>query len=150
MNERIELGHAELLAGLDGTRQESVLTGVIEHKIPVGALKQQLGQFARKLADAIFDTAVCVACPHNSAQQAALFDAAIGDGYCQNPAHYDELTLAEIDKKAAPLREQYQVVRMRYARRKLRVAQDQAADPSNESGDKVQQPQADEPVDAAP
>lgn len=112
MNERIELGHAELLAGLDGTRQESVLTGVIEHKIPVGALKQQLGQFARKLADAIFDTAVCVACQHNSAQQAALFDAAIGDGYCQNPAHYDELTLAEIDKKAAPLREQYQVVRI--------------------------------------
>ena len=54
---RIKLGHAELLAGLPKDKQEKVLVGVLEHKVPVEALKRQLGQFAKRLADAIFDTA---------------------------------------------------------------------------------------------
>ena len=57
LNERrIKLGHAELLAGLPAGRQDKVLGGVIEHKVPVEVLKKQLGQFAKRLADAIFDT----------------------------------------------------------------------------------------------
>jgi ParB family chromosome partitioning protein len=85
--------HAELLAGLPASRQDKVLGGVIEHKVPVEVLKKQLGQFAKRLADAVFDTAQCIACPHNSAQQASLFDESIGDGFCQHPSHYDELTM---------------------------------------------------------
>ncbi len=112
LNERrIKLGHAELLAGLPASRQDKVLGGVIEHKVPVEVLKKQLGQFAKRLADAVFDTAQCIACPHNSAQQASLFDESIGDGFCQHPSHYDELTMAALEARAVPLREQYPVVR---------------------------------------
>lgn len=112
LNERrIKLGHAELLAGLPGSRQERVLAGVLDHKVPVEVLKKQLGQFAKRLADAIFDTTQCAACPHNSAQQASLFDESIGEGYCQHPRHYEELTMTALEARATPLREQYQVVK---------------------------------------
>jgi len=111
-DKRIKLGHAELLAGLPKDKQERVLAGVLEHKVPVEVLKKQLGQFAKRLADAIFDTAQCTGCPHNSAQQAALFDESVGEGFCQNPAHFDELTLAALDLRAVPLRERFQVVKI--------------------------------------
>ena len=112
LNERrIKLGHAELLAGLPASRQDKVLGGVIEHKVPVEVLKKQLGQFAKRLADAIFDTAQCIGCPHNSAQQASLFDESIGDGFCQHPSHYDELNMAALEARAVPLRDQFPVVR---------------------------------------
>lgn len=109
---RIKLGHAELLAGLPKDRQVKVLAGVLEHRVPVEVLKKQLGQFAKRLADAIFDTAQCASCPHNSAQQAALFDETIGDGFCQHPTHFDELTMLALELRATPLREQYHVVRI--------------------------------------
>lgn len=112
LNERrIKLGHAELLAGLPAGRQDKVLGGVIEHKVPVEVLKKQLGQFAKRLADAVFDTGQCIACPHNSAQQASLFDESIGEGFCQHPSHYDELTIAALEARAVPLRDQFPVVR---------------------------------------
>lgn len=112
LNERsIKLGHAELLAGLPASRQDRVLVGIIEHKVPVEVLKKQLGQFAKRLSDAIFDTAQCIGCPHNSAQQASLFDESIGEGFCQHPSHYDELTMAALEARAVPLRDQFPVVR---------------------------------------
>jgi len=109
---RIQLGHAELLAGVPPDKQDTVLAGVVAHKVPVGVLKEQLGRFARRLADAIFDTAQCSACPHNSARQSGLFDESLGDGFCQHPTHYDELTAQAIEAKAEGLREHYPVVRI--------------------------------------
>jgi ParB family chromosome partitioning protein len=112
IEERIKLGHAELLSGLPHDRQLKVLAMVLEHKAPVEVLRKQLGQFARRLSEAIFDTAQCISCPHNSAQQAALFDESIGDGFCQHPSHYEELTFAKLEEQAMPLRERFQVVRI--------------------------------------
>lgn len=109
---QILLGHAELLAGVPPEKQDSVLAGVIAHKVPVGVLKEQLGRFARRLADAIFDTVQCAACPHNSSRQSGLFDASLGDGFCQHPTHYDELTMQTIEAKAVGLGDQYPVVRI--------------------------------------
>lgn len=109
---RIQLGHAELLAGVPPDKQDTVLAGVLAHKIPVGVLKEQLGRFARQLAAAIFDTAPCSACPHNSARQAGLFDESLGEGYCQHPTHYDELTLQAVEAKAQGLRDQYPLVQI--------------------------------------
>lgn len=109
---KVQLGHAELLAGIPSDKQDSVLAGVLAHKVPVGVLKEQLGRFARRLADALFDTAQCAACPHNSARQSGLFDETLGEGFCQHPAHYDELTLQTIEAKAQGLREQYPTVRI--------------------------------------
>lgn len=109
---QIQLGHAELLAGVPPGKQDTVLAGVLAHKIPVGVLKEQLGRFARQLAAAIFDTAQCVACSHNSARQAGLFDESLGEGYCQHPTHYDELTLQAVDARAQGLRDQYPLVQI--------------------------------------
>lgn len=109
---RIQLGHAELLAGVPPDKQDTVLAGVLAHKVPVGVLKEQLGRFARRLTDAIFDTAQCSACPHNSARQSGLFDESLGEGFCQHPSHYDELTAQAVEAKAEGLREHYPVVRI--------------------------------------
>lgn len=109
---QIQLGHAELLAGVPPDKQDNVLTGVLAHKVPVGVLKEQLGRFARQLAAAIFDTAQCSACPHNSARQAGLFDESLGEGYCQHPTHYDELTLQAVEAKAHSLRDQYPLIQV--------------------------------------
>ncbi|MGQ0597089.1 PRTRC system ParB family protein [Aquabacterium sp.] len=108
----IQVGHAELLAGVPPDKQDSVLAGVIEHKVTVAVLKTQLGRFARKLADAIFDTSPCVQCQHNSARQSGLFDESLGEGFCQHPSHYDELTLAAVQAKADGLKDHYPVVRI--------------------------------------
>ena len=109
---QIQLGHAELLAGIPPDKQDSVLTGVLAHKVPVGVLKEQLGRFARQLAATIFDTAQCSACPHNSTRQAGLFDESLGEGYCQHPTHFDELTMQAVEAKAHGLRDQYPLVQI--------------------------------------
>lgn len=109
---RIQLGHAELLAGVPPDKQDSVLAGVLAQQVPVAVLKDQLGRFARQLAAAIFDTAQCSACLHNSARQAGLFDESLGEGYCQHPTHYDELTRQAVEAKAQGLRDQYPLVQI--------------------------------------
>lgn len=112
IEKQIYVGHAELLSGLDPEWQDKVLPQVIEHKVSVEVLKKQLGQFSKSLADAIFDTAVCVGCQHNSAQQSGLFDASIGEGRCLKPSHYEELTMAAVREIARPLQDKYPVVRI--------------------------------------
>ena len=107
----LKIGHAELLAGLPQEQQSKALRMILDHRVPVAELRKQIGGFARKLADAVFDTAVCRGCQHNSALQAGLFSEALGDGHCQNPGHYEELTMQALEAKAAPLRERFQVVR---------------------------------------
>ena len=109
---RIDLGHAELLSGVAPEKQDTVLAAVIAGKVAVTTLKAQLGRYARKLSDAIFDTAQCNGCPHNSARQAGLFGESLGEGYCQHPTHFEELTRQAVEAKAATLREEYPVIRI--------------------------------------
>jgi PRTRC genetic system ParB family protein len=109
---KILVGHAELLAGVPPATQDSVLKGILEHNVAVAVLKAQLGKFARKLADAIFDTHQCSACPHNSAMQAGLFGESLGEGYCQHPTHFDELTTQVVEAKASRLKDEYPVVKI--------------------------------------
>src|SRR6266511_4113571 len=109
---KILVGHAELLAGVPPATQDNVLKGILDHKFPVAVLKAQLGKFARKLADAIFDTGQCSACPHNSAMQAGLFGESLGEGYCQHPTHFDELTTQVVQAKAARLKDEYHVIKI--------------------------------------
>ena len=109
---QIMLGHAELLAGVPSDKQDTVLAAVLTHKVPVAVLKAQLGQYARRLADAIFDTAPCSGCTHNSARQAGLFAESLGEGYCQHPTHFEELTLEAVQARASSLRDEYPVIRI--------------------------------------
>ncbi|MCU7369523.1 PRTRC system ParB family protein [Paucibacter sp. O1-1] len=108
----IQLGHAELLSGIPPDKQDSVLSGILAQKVPVAVLKAQLGRFARRLADAIFDTAQCAGCAHNSARQAGLFAESLGEGYCQHPSHFEELTLQAVQARADALRDEYPVIRI--------------------------------------
>lgn len=108
----IQLGHAELLSGIPPDKQDSVLAGILAQKVPVVVLKTQLGRYARRLADAIFDTAQCSGCPHNSARQAGLFSESLGEGYCQHPSHFEELTLQAVQARADALRDEYPVIRI--------------------------------------
>ena len=108
----IQLGHAELLSGIPPDKQDSVLTGIVAQKVPVAVLKAQLGRYARRLAEAIFDTAQCGGCPHNSARQSGLFAESLGEGYCQHPSHFEELTQPAIESRANALRDEYPVIRI--------------------------------------
>ncbi len=108
----ILLGHAELLSGIPPEKQDTVLAGILAQKVPVAMLKAQLGRYARRLADAIFDTAQCSGCPHNSARQAGLFAESLGEGYCQHPSHFEELTLQTVQARADALRDECPVIRI--------------------------------------
>lgn len=108
----IQLGHAELLSGIPLDKQDSVLTGIVAQKVPVAVLKAQLGRYARRLADGIFDTAQCGGCPHNSARQSGLFAESLGEGYCQHPNHFEELTQQALEVRADALRDEYPVIRI--------------------------------------
>lgn len=108
----IQLGHAELLSGIPPDKQDSVLAGVLAQKVPVSVLKAQLGRYARRLADAIFDTAQCSGCPHNSARQSGLFAESLGEGYCQHPSHFEELTQQAVQARADALRDEYPIIRI--------------------------------------
>ena len=108
----IQLGHAELLSGIPPDKQDSVLAGIVAQKVPVAVLKAQLGRYARRLADAIFDTAQCGGCPHNSARQSGLFGESLGEGYCQHPSHFEELTQQTIESRANALCDEYPVIRI--------------------------------------
>ncbi|EPD43256.1 PRTRC system ParB family protein [Delftia acidovorans CCUG 274B] len=108
----IQLGHAELLSGIPPNKQDSVLAGIVAQKVPVAVLKAQLGRYARRLADAVFDTAQCSGCPHNSARQSGLFAESLGEGYCQHPSHFEELTQQAIQARADALRDEYPVIRI--------------------------------------
>lgn len=109
---QIQLGHAELLAAIPPATQDSTLKKIIEHGVSVGTLKEQLGQFARKLVDAPFDKTECASCPHNSNRQSQLFSESLGDGYCTHPTHYDELVTRQVDTVAARYKDTYPVVRI--------------------------------------
>ena len=109
---RILIGHAELLSGIPPDKQDTVLAGVLAQNVPVAVLKAQLGRYARRLADAILDTAQCQSCPHNSARQAGLFAESLGEGYCQHPNHFEELTLQAVEARAETLRDEYPVIRI--------------------------------------
>lgn len=108
----IELGHAELLSGLPPDVQATVLQSILAAHPSVAELKRQLGGYARALSAAMFDTAQCAGCRHNSAQQANLFNESLGEGFCQAPAHFDELTRAVLEQRSKELAETYRVVRI--------------------------------------
>lgn len=109
---KVLLGHAELLAAVPPTTQDVTLDKVIANNVPVTVLKQQLGQFARRLSEAPFEKSECATCRYNSNQQSQLFGEALGDGYCTHPTHYDEKVLKYVEDVAAAKKDAYPVVRI--------------------------------------
>lgn len=112
--DRIDLGHAELLAGLRKEAQKNAIEMLLSaDKLPtVAALTAGLQARARDLSAAIFDKEGCVNCPHNSGTQQALFASAITAGNCTNAQCFEEKTEGALALKAKALEDEYQVVRI--------------------------------------
>lgn len=107
---QIAIGHAELLAGLAPEMQDSTLKTVVEKRVSVSTLRDQLGKYAYKLSDAVFDTKGCSGCPHNSSMTADLFDESLADGHCMNRQCYDDKTRQSLEAKKAEMSKEYPVI----------------------------------------
>ncbi len=107
--ERILLGHAELLAALPRDKQDTVLTGLLskEKLLTVEQCKAFMQQVANALGSAIFDKQDCVGCHSNSDIQAGMFKEALDAGYCTNSACYGAKTQAALELLKAGLDGEY-------------------------------------------
>lgn len=103
---KIQLGHAELLAAVPADKQNPTLEKIIQHGVPVAAVKAQLGKLTEALADAVFDKSGCTTCEYNSECQSALFSEAIGKGYCTNRSCFEEKTEGFVASIANSLKEE--------------------------------------------
>lgn len=113
-DDKILLGHAELIAACRKESQEAALQHLLSRdKLPtVGELKQLIEQLANSLEKAIFPKDDCAGCHHNSSNQGALFGEAIAAGRCTNKQCYDDKTNAVVVARAKILEDEYQVVRI--------------------------------------
>ncbi|MDX9975663.1 MAG: PRTRC system ParB family protein [FCB group bacterium] len=108
--DKIQLGHVELLATIPAESQSGTLKAIIEKGIAVGDFKSRIAAFARNLSTAIFETAGCQKCPHNSSTQIGLFAEHINEGRCANPECFGNKTHAALDAKKQALAGEYNVV----------------------------------------
>ncbi len=105
--ERISIGHAEILAAAPPELQAKALPRVIEKRLTVDEVKNALMARTYVLAKAVFDRTECEQCPSNTGIQRTLFSSALDEGRCTNPACFDEKTLAAVSAMATTLRETY-------------------------------------------
>lgn len=113
LNERkILLGHAELLAAVPAEKQLSSLPLIIEHKLTVAYVKQNLAKVAQSLQTAIFDQTECLTCPSNTVCQSALFVEALDEGYCTNAQCYDNKTTTVLHTMRDELTQDYPTVKI--------------------------------------
>jgi ParB family chromosome partitioning protein len=103
----IQVGHAELLAGLPEATQTGTLAKIVGDRITVADLKARIKGFALDLSAAIFDQTECATCPHHSSQQAALFAEAVEGGHCQNRACHHQKTQAALVARKTELETTY-------------------------------------------
>jgi ParB family chromosome partitioning protein len=109
--ERIELGHAELLSPCPEATQNGTLKAILERSIPVAQLQAQLAAFTLDLSTACFDLAGCAACPHNTTRQASLFEQNVGQGRCTNRPCFQTKTEQHLEELRPALRDSYPTVR---------------------------------------
>lgn len=112
--EKIKLGHAELLAALRKEAQAQGLNTLLtaSPQPSVNDMRVMLERMALSLDSAIFDKTDCAGCQHNSGHQQALFGVAIAGANCTNKTCFDAKSNARIDQQAEALKEEFQVVRI--------------------------------------
>ncbi|WP_273208677.1 PRTRC system ParB family protein [Marinobacter subterrani] len=111
-DEKISIGHAQLLSGLREQAQPSALKVIVNKGLTVEQFRNVLDDLSFKLASAPFDTADCAACPHNSSTQANLFDANTGNGKCLNKACFTKKSEEHLQAKKEELAESYNTVKL--------------------------------------
>lgn len=114
LNKReILLGHAELLCAIPCEKQGRALVNIIGKNLTVTQVKDMLAKSATVLQSAIFDTASCTACQHNSTQQASLFTVSVEEGRCTNSDCFKANTedrIAEIKREAEEVFQNVRVI----------------------------------------
>jgi ParB family transcriptional regulator, chromosome partitioning protein len=106
----ISIGHAEILSAFVPKLQDGTLEKIITEKWKIEYLKERAGKANRWLKNAIFDTADCSICPHNSDVQAELFDNTVGKSKCNNLVCYKEKTDSALAKRKSELEDEHGVV----------------------------------------
>lgn len=114
IEERIDLGHVEILAAMRREVQEQVLSKMLAAPaVPtVEQLKAMAEQVLLSLEAAIFDKADCNGCHFNTGNQQALFETSFDGVRCTNGECYGKKTEEELEKRRLALTETYQVVRI--------------------------------------
>jgi len=92
LEDKIKIGHAELLCRLPAADQAGILSKIIEQSYTVDQTKNRLLALTRDVSTARFDTSDCRTCIHNSGANADLFDTGLGEARCQNPTCWNTKT----------------------------------------------------------
>lgn len=106
----ISLGYAEILSAFTEVIQDGTLEKIIKENWSLEFLKERAGKANRWINHAIFDTADCASCPHNSDIQASLFDNTVGKAKCSNLVCYKEKTEESLLRQKADLEDSHGVV----------------------------------------
>ena len=101
----ILIGHAQQLAGLPESQQDKALGLIIENKVSVAELREQLKRIVIPLTSAIFNTAGCEGCPSNSSSQRTLWGDAIDGSNCKNKPCFTNKTTLRLEEIRATLQE---------------------------------------------
>ncbi len=114
IDEKILLGHVEILAALIKEVQDGVLEKMLARpKIPtVAELKAMAEQILLNLDAAIFDKAQCGSCHYNTGKQQAMFETSFEGTRCTNRGCYEKKTEDELEARRSALTGDYQVVRI--------------------------------------
>lgn len=114
IDEKILLGHVEILAALIKEVQDGVLEKMLARpKVPtVAELKAMAEQILLNLDAAIFDKAECAGCHYNTGKQQAMFETSFEGTRCTNRGCYEKKTEDELEARRSALTGDYQVVRI--------------------------------------
>jgi ParB family chromosome partitioning protein len=109
---KIMVGHAELLAACPKEKQNKALANIIKLNLPVNKVRDLMASVTAEFSKAIFDTANCAVCHHNSSQQATLFTTAVDAGRCTNNDCFKKLTAEKIAAIKQDVEEEFPNVRL--------------------------------------
>jgi len=114
LEDKILVGHVEILAALRKEVQERVIQKILEapRKVTVEELKKTAEQSLLSLDSAIFDRKDCESCQFNTGHQQTMFDTYFEGARCTNKECYESKTENELDVRRNALTETYQVVRI--------------------------------------
>ena len=114
LQERITLGHVEILAALRQEVQQRVMQVILQQpQAPsVEQLKAMAEQSLQNLDTAIFDRGECAGCQYNTGNQQALFDESFAGTRCTNRECFGHKTEQELQARAQRLQDSYPLVRI--------------------------------------
>ena len=114
LQDRIGIGHVEILAALRKEVQERVVQVILQQpQAPaVEQLKAMAEQSLQNLDTAIFDRGECAGCQYNTGNQQALFDESFAGTRCTNRECFGHKTEQELQGRAQRLQDSYPLVRI--------------------------------------